>query len=233
MKKSFGLYAIGWLAALGLFNVITFVTPNEIHGVSKFDGLFWVAYALITIVFIGQLVCAYFAFRADSLRKTFYNISLIRVSLSALIAILVVGGLCMAVIQIPTWVGIIACCILLAVNIIAIVRTAAAIQAVSDVDTKVKSKTLFIKLLTAQAQALMARAGDEPLQETARTVYEAIRYSDPMSDPALAAVEDKISCAFRDFSAAVETGSAEVAQASSKTLLALIGERNATCKILK
>lgn len=34
MKKTFGSYIIGWLAALGLFNVVTFVTPNEIDGVA-------------------------------------------------------------------------------------------------------------------------------------------------------------------------------------------------------
>lgn len=233
MKKTFGAYIIGWFAALGLFNVITFVTPNEINGVSKFDTLFWVAYAFITLFFIGQLACAYFAFHADSLQKTFYNISLYKISVSALSSILVVGGLCMAVIQIPEWIGIIACSLVLAINIIAVVQATIAISAVSDIDKKIKIKTLYIKMLTAEAQALMAKTDDEQMLAIVQKVFEAIRYSDPVSDSALCAVEDKISDTFKEFSAAVEANNIEAAQSSSKTLLSLIRERNMRCKILK
>ena len=35
MKKSFGIYSIVWAICLAVFNVITFVTPNEIGGVRK------------------------------------------------------------------------------------------------------------------------------------------------------------------------------------------------------
>lgn len=233
MKKTFGSYFIGWLAALGLFNVVTFVTPNEFDGVSKFDSLFWVGYAFITLFFVGQLACAYFVFNAGSLQKTFYNGSLLGISRTALISILVVGGVCMAVIPIPEWIGIIACCAVLAINIIAVTKATTAITAVSEVDKKIKTKTLFIKMLTAEAQALMAKTDDEQMREIARKVFEAVRYSDPMSDSALCSVEDKISDAFKEFSAAVETNNIETAQTFSKALLSLIGERNAKCKILK
>ncbi len=232
MKKTFGLYFIGWLAALGLFNVITFVTPNEINGIGKFDTLFWVAYAFITLSFIGQLICA-FVFRADSLQKAFYNISLFRISIFALIAICVIGGVCMAVVQIPDWIGIILCSIVLTINIIAVVKAMIAIGAVSEVDKKIKAKTLFIKTLTVEAQTLMAKTEDEQLLGMAKKVFEAIRYSDPMSNSALCAVEDRISDTFNEFSAAIEKNSIEAAQTSSKTLLSLIGERNAKCKSLK
>ena len=179
MKKSFGAYIVGWLAAFGLFNVITFVTPNEIGGVSKFDTLFWISYAFISLFFIGQLACAYFVFRAGSLQKTFYNISLLKISVSALIAILIVGGLCMAVIQIPEWIGIIACSIVLAISIISVVKATVAISAVTEIDKKIKTKTMFIKMLTADAQVLLTKAEDEQVMALAKKVYEAIRYSDP------------------------------------------------------
>lgn len=233
MKKNIGAYMIGWLAALGLFHVVTFVTPNEIGGVSKFDTLFWVAYAFIIVFFIGQLVCTYFAFRADSLQKTFYHIPLFRISISALVAILVVGGLCMAVIQIPEWIGIIACSLVLTIYIMAVAKATIAIGTVSEIDKKIKVNTAFIRMLTADAQALMAKAQDEQLQNVTKKVYEAVRYSDPVSDPALCAVEDKITDKFKDFSAAVEARSMETAKTASEDLLSLISERNAKCKILK
>ena len=59
MKKSFGIYSIIWAIYLALFNVVVFVTPNEIGGVSKFGGSFWVGYIFITVAFAVQLICAF------------------------------------------------------------------------------------------------------------------------------------------------------------------------------
>ena len=233
MKKSFGSYFAGWLAVLALFNVITFVTPHEIGGVSKFTTLFWIGYAFITLFFIGQLVCAYFVISSGSMQKNFYNIPLFSISIIALISMLVIGGLCMAIPAIPTWVGIILCFIVLVINVLSVVKATVAISAVNQVDKNIKTKTLFIKMLTVDAQVLTTKASDETILTLTKKVYEAVRYSDPMSDDALTSVEDRISDKFRDFSAAVEGNNAETAEACSKELLSLISERNAKCKILK
>ena len=233
MKKSFVAYLIGWLAGLGLFNVVTFVTPNEVDGVSKFDGLFWVAYVFITLTFIAQLVAVYLTTRADSLQKTFYNLSLLQVSVASLVVNVLAGGLCMAIVKIPSWIGIIVCCLVLAVTIWSYVKAVVAIDTVAAVDKKIKVKTMFIKLLTADAESLKATAEGDALKVLANKVYEAVRYSDPMSDEALADVENRISEAFALFADAVKGGKQDEAADGAKKLCDLISERNAKCKILK
>ncbi len=231
--KKFGLYSLGWLAVLGLFNVITFVTPSEVGGISKFDTLFWIGYAFITLTFIGQLACSFFIFRDDSQKKAFYNLSLYKISITCLILSLIVGGICMAIIPIPEWIGIIACCIFLVINILSVGKAAVAVEAVSEIDRKIKVKTLFIKMLTAEAEALEKSTTDAELAPIAHKVYEAIRYSDPMSDEALASVEDKISEQFSVVSEAIAGGNAAAAEAGAAQLQKLLNERNAKCKILK
>ena len=57
-------------------------------GASKFVGAFWTGYIFITLAFIGQLVCSYFALKAESLQKMFYNIPLITISYTGLIVML-------------------------------------------------------------------------------------------------------------------------------------------------
>jgi len=74
MKKSFKIYSLIWVICLAVLNVITFVTPNEIGGVSKYSSSFWVGYIFITIAFVGQLACAFVAFKAENLKKFFYSI---------------------------------------------------------------------------------------------------------------------------------------------------------------
>ena len=90
MKKKFGLYSIVWLLCLAVFNVIAFVTPNKIGELSKFSGSFWIGYIFITVAFLGQLVCAFFAFRAKDLKKFFYRLPLISVSYGGLVAMIIV-----------------------------------------------------------------------------------------------------------------------------------------------
>ena len=80
MKKSFKTYAIAWAVMFVFFNVICFVTPNETEEYIKFGGAFWSGYAFIVIAFIGQLLCAYKAFKAENITKFFYNLPIITIS---------------------------------------------------------------------------------------------------------------------------------------------------------
>ena len=145
MKKTFTFYAIIWILLLAVFNVICFVTPNEMFGFEKIDSTFWVAYAFITAAFVGQLVCAYIAFKAENLKKLFYNLPLISVSYTGLIVMLVVGAATMLIPYVPNWVGSIVCFIVLAFTAIAVVKAKGVSDVVSKIDEKVKVNTAFIK----------------------------------------------------------------------------------------
>ena len=232
MNRKFKYYALIWAVLLALFNVICFVTPDEAAGWNKFAGAFWVGYAFITIAFIGQLVCAYVALSTDDATKLFYNIPLIRISYSGLILTLIFGGLCMAIPGLPNWVGIVVCFTVLAFTVIAVIKASAAAEAVENIDKKVKVQTFFIKSLTVDAESLLSRAGTAEAKESCKKVFEALRYSDPMSSDLLAGMESQITLKFNEFSKAV-TGDAENVGQLADELVILIGERNKKCKLLK
>ena len=233
MKKTFSYYSICWLITLAVFNVITFVTPNEIAGVSKFTGAFWTGYIFITLAFIGQLGCAYKAFKAENLKKLFYNIPLISISYTGLAVMLVAGIICMAIPIIPYWIGVIVCVLVFAFSAIRVIKASVVADIVSEIDEKVKVKTQFIKLLTADAEHLMSSSKIAELKAEAKKVYEAIRYSDPMTNDALADVEEQIQSEFKFFSQAIKSEDLELAQSVSEGLLSLIDSRNKKCKVLK
>lgn len=233
MKKTFKFYSLCWLISLALFNVITFVTPNEMAGMSKFGGAFWVGYIFITIAFVGQLACAFFAFRPNSLQKVFYNIPLISISYSGLVIMLIAGTACMAIPNLPNWIGIIICFAILAFNAIAVIKAAFAANVVSEIDNKIKTQTQFIKLLTADAEHLVSNCKTAELKTEAKKVYEAIRYSDPMSNGALSDVEVQIQSEFAFFAQAVKSEDLELAKSVGEGLLTLINSRNKKCKTLK
>lgn len=226
MKKSFAPYLIGWLAALGLFNLIAFIVPS----VNKYDTLFWISYSLITLAFIGNLGCAYYV--AASKGKRFYNIPILHACVGALVALLIVGAV-FGLIPVPLWIGVIICFAILALNIIAVAKAVFVANTVSHVDEQVKTQTFFIKALTVDAQTLMNKTAGTDMAVLTGKVYETVRYSDPMSNPALSNLEGRIFQEFSGFSAAVDSGNAAAAQEQLVQLIALLEERNQKCKLLK
>lgn len=232
MKKGFKFYAVVWCVLLALFNVIAFVSVGW-KDQEKYTDSFWIGYVFITVMFVGQLACAFFAFKADSAQKMFYRVSLLRTSYAGLIASFVVGGLCMLISSLYYWVGVIVCAIILAANILSVVKASAAISEVERIDKKIKVQTFFIKSLTVDAETLMASAKSDEAKEECRKVYEAVRYSDPMSDDALSAVEGQITFRFSALSEAVEADDIDAVKAVAKEVIVLIGNRNSKCKLLK
>ena len=232
MKNNFKFYAIIWALSLAMFNVIVFVTPAEIAGVSKFTGSFWIAYTFITLAFLGQLGCAFIAFKGDA-KKLFYNIPLISISYTGLGVMLIVGTIFMAIPVLPNWLAIIACFIALAVNVIAVIKASAAINVVTDIDKKIKTKTFFIKSLTIDVETVVAKATTTELKTIAKKVCDEIRYSDPMSDDALASVESQITIKFEEFADAVGQNDVERTQKLANEVIVLLKNRNNKCKFLK
>ena len=232
MKKVFKTYSVAWAVLLALFNIISFVSVGWV-GIPKYTPSFWIGYVFITLSFIGQIVCAYFALKDDDIKKTFYNVSLISTSYTGLILSFVFGGLCMIISPLPYWVGIILCAIVLAINIIAVIKASTTVDIVSKIDDKVKTKTFFIKSLTVDAVSLIARAKNENIKAECKKVYEAVRYSDPMSNDALVSIEGDITIKFSKLSEAVISEDSVTVAMLADEIIILLGDRNKKCKLLK
>lgn len=233
MKKGFKQYALAWAILFALFQIVCFATPGKIAGVSKFSLSFWVGYVFISLAFAGQLGCTFMAFRAENIQKLFYNIPLITISYSGLIAMLVCGSAVMALPVLPYWMGVIACALVLAFTAVAVVKASATADIVGGIDEKVRTQTAFIKMLTADAEILTTRTKSDTMRKECKKVYEVIRYADPMSHAALEEIESRIAAQFAAFSDAVKTDDLQVMQSAGEELILLVEERNGKCKALK
>ena len=68
MKKGFIKYSIIWLFALGVFNAVAFLLPNELN------TSFWIGYGAISAAFVLQLISTAVFFNKDLLQKRLGNI---------------------------------------------------------------------------------------------------------------------------------------------------------------
>ena len=232
MKKSIKFYAPCWAIARAVFNVITFAVPITVN-VNKFTPSFWIGYAFITLIFIAQLVCSIVFFKQDSKEKRFLNIPVISLSYTALLVSIIVGAVAMVVPLIPYWVGIILDVLIVAFYAIAIISSKAAADTIENIDKKVKAQTFFIKSLAVDAESLLNQSKSDETKAIAKKVYEAIRYSDPMSNEALSPVEAQITIKFNEFSNAVIEDNKSLAEPIGNELIILVNDRNKKCRLSK
>ena len=234
MKKNFKYFGITWIVGFVLFNAITFLIPNKVLGITRFDKpIFWITYALIILSFIAQLITAYKFIKDDDKGKTFLHIPLLRTGYLAVVVSLVVGVVFMVLPVLPAWIGAIVCLLVAGYFIIACVKASAVANVVADIDTKVKTKTSFIRMAIVDAENIMARATTSEIKVETKKVYEALRYSDPMSTVELGDIEREIDNGLKELKQAVVSNDTEKVKNVVINLLLSIKERNSKCKLLK
>ena len=232
MKKLFRFYSLIWLVMIVCFNLLVFLPPVWTTA-EKYTPSFWIGYAFITFAFLLNLAFAYVALTAKSAQKLFYNIPLIKISYASLITSFIVGGVFMLIPAVPHWVAITVCAGVLAFYAIALIKASAAINVIDEIDSRVKSQTSFVKNLTFETENLVSKAQNVEIKAICKKIFEAVRYSDPMSQDSLSELEAKIIVQFDDFKSAVEKNKEQEVNFSSSELLILLEERNRMCKLLK
>ena len=243
-KRSIIYYAICWFLSYVLFNALTFISPAEIKTINdevfnKYKdapqcAAFWVPYVIITIAFFMQLISAVLVLLLDKKDKKAINIPVFVVSIVGLACIVFSGSVCMAIsYNVAQWLGLALCVTIFILTLIATVVAKAFGDRVGAYDKEIKKTTQFIKLITASAAVTSEKAQDEEMKAICKSVYEAFRYSDPVSDSDLGDLEDKISGSYEEFDKAVTENNKDTAKEVSNALLILIKERNEKCKALR
>lgn len=231
MKKYFKQYSISWVVMFVLFNIVAFVYPNSskiqnVLGISKYDSSFWLGYVTIVVAFIGQFLCTYKIFKVNSLDKLFYKLPVLNYSYVCLVATTIVGLLIMVVKAIPGWAGVILCAVVLGISIIILSKANASGDIAIEVGEKIKRQTSSMKELTSEAERLLRSAETDEQKKVLKSLYEALRYSDPMSCEKTA-----------EFEALIGEGLKCLGKEYSKDkvleIVALVEDRNRVCKSAK
>ena len=215
MKKGFIKYSLLWLVALGIFNAVAFLMPNELN------STFWIGYGAVSAAFVLQLLSTAIFFNKDLLQKRLGKMPVPVFCMTDLIVLLAVSaafavtGMTLIVIASYVVVGV-----QYIANIVVIVASG-----------KSGAATGFIPELKKNTADLAKKAENDEIKVLADEVAKAAASADTRSDAALAGVENKILGEMEKFSAAVEASDLEGAQASTKQLLSFIKERNTKCRL--
>lgn len=222
MRKNKGMAYALLVIAFVLFNVIAFAVPT-----AK-TATFWIAYAFTCIAFALQIAIWKFAFEgADTLKSKFLGVSLISVGTTYLIIQLIAFAVFMALPLVASWIAVVVCALILGISAICLIGTEFGREEINRVEEKVEKKVFYIKALQVDVEMLASTETDSDTKTALTKLAEKIRFSDPMSNDALADLEAEISAKVKELK--TTENKAEVIT----VLDLLITERNKKVKLLK
>ena len=229
ITKNKGMYFIAVFIILIIYNVIAFVIPFN-RG-----GGFWTGYGFSMLALLLTAGVIFYAFDREGLKSKFFGIPLISVVWRYLFVQLILGILQMVLdfIPIPYQYMVALNAIFLGVCLLGLLIVEASKDEIVRIDEKIKEKVFYIKSLQVDIDNLMGKASDNSIKKALKDLSETIRYSDPMSSPQLAVIENKIESKVAVLTETVEAENFNNATAICNELQQLFAERNRKCKILK
>ncbi len=211
-----------------LFNVIVFMLPVE-H-----SEAFWAAYGFATLAFLLQILFFELSFgKAKSLKNIFFGypiayLGTLYLTIQVLFsAVVILSG------ALEYQTTIIVSTIILAFTLILLVAAYFAREEITSTEEKVLDKRRYIEKLHSDIEILQAKASEPEAKLVFKKLAETVRFSDPMSAPELAGLENEIEAKTSTLQGInLETGLAEIKQISAE-ITELLNERNSKTKFLK
>lgn len=219
-NKKLGYGVLGIL--LVLLSVIAFAIPTEK------TRTFWIAYVFTIVAFVAQIAIWKTAFsREDTLKSKFFGFPVVHIGLVYLAVQIVVFAVFTAVPALPAWSAIAACTPILGLSALCMITGEAGRNEIERVEAKTQKKVFFIKELQTDVELLAGKEKNTEIKTALQQLAETIRFSDPMSNDALAEIEETIAGKV-----------AELQTASNKMVIiqeldSLLTERNTKCKLRK
>lgn len=183
-------YSICWVAFTVLFNIVCFVTPEELFGFDKFGGSFWTGYAFTMIFMVIHYVFIYKLTNSNN-NMTVNNTLMVMSYLEAALMV-TVSIACMLIPDLPNWSSIVVCSFVLALSIIFTITTNTVTSKTVKSYEAMNEKTKAKRELTAKAELLMKKARGTDKEELAKRIYEEIRYGNQILNENKYVYDEKI-----------------------------------------
>lgn len=231
MEREFKLYRKCWIASVFFYSLVMFIkkSPIESFGFNMITGVF-----LLTV--LGLMMQAIFmtsAYKKGKLNSVFYRLPMVRIGMTGLFGMGIITILIGLIPNFPLWFGAVIC-LIFAIGI-ALASSLAEKNAsyLESVDEKIKDQTEFIQSMTIASESLMKRVQSEKIKKECKKVYEAFRYSDPMSTELILDEEERIREQFSKFVSSVKNEDLNLIKETSVEIQRLLEARNKRLRYMK
>lgn len=226
-KRTGTMFGLIYLIAFVLFNLIVFLAI-PVRG-----DLFWLSYIFMTLAFLVQMGSLFFAFQSLDVESAFFGIPLASLSLYYFFAAIFAGAVFMLFPMAPFALALIVQAVILGVYAIVAILSVMGRDAAQDANDHVKEHVTALRTIQVDVDMLCAAAQDPGLKAALKKLCDTVRYSDPMSTPAVADVENEIRQAVSELRILCENDQTEGAVLACRQLEMLFLRRNQLLKASK
>lgn len=228
-NKTKNTVAIGliYVILLGVFNLLVFTISKSRNDV------FWLSYGFMTFAFVVQIISMFLSFKSADVETAFFGIPLASFSVFYLCAELVIGALFMIFQMASFTLALVIQVIVLAVFLIIAIISLLARDTVQQIGDNVKEHVSNLKSILVDIEMLMDGCTDPELKADLRKLSETVKYSDPISNEAVADVEQRIMRKISELRINIDDNQIADAKQSCADLERLYVERNKKLAISK
>lgn len=210
------------------YHVLAFAIPFA-H-----TGMFWLAYGFTLVAIGAQGYILYTAFRGGNAKSKFYGFPIARVGayyLAAQLVLAFAGMACAAFC--PVWVGVIVYALVLVAAAVGVLATETVRDEIQKQDAVLKADVSAMRNMQSLACHLAGQCEDGEVKKALQALSDKLRYSDPVSSPAIADAEADLSACLSELQQTVVDGDKESTLTLCRRAEAALAERNRLCKLNK
>ena len=225
MKKDTIRSILAAAIVLAVYNLVAFVVPFA-H-----TAAFWVSYGFSFPAFAVVAISFYIAFlKNPDAKSRFYGFPVARIGLIYGIAQIVVSLVVMALAAIvPWWIPTLIYAVGLGIAALGLIGAEAVVEQIQTQDQTQKEAVSVMRTLQSKVSQLAAQSEDAGIRARA----EEFRYSDPVSNEAIAAAEADLAAIVDELQNAFVDGDKEAMDKLCRKAGLLLAERNRQCKLNK
>ena len=230
MNKSFKIYPlIVFVAILAAINVIYYLAP-----IPKVTASPWIAYGFTMFSVLFTCGVLYFSFfKSEPVKSKAYGFPVFRCAqIYMIFQVIFFAVVCLFSTTIPEWITLIVCILALIFALIGVLSAETARTIINNQEQRDAVATSQNTYFRLDAAAILNKCTDPAVRPELEKLADDIRYSDPVSTPALNDVESYIYNQMRVLDAQVNSGS-ETALTLIADIRRAIADRNQRCKMLK
>ena len=225
MKKETIRWGIGLGVLLVLYILVAFLIPF-VH-----TATFWVSFVFTLIAFAVVAASMYIAFvKNPDAKSRFYGFPIAKIGAIYGLVQLVAGFIFMALAAYaPVWAAVLVYAIALGAVVIGLISAEAVVSEIHAQDNKLKKDVSLMRSLQSKVNQIAAQFENADVKALA----DEFRYSDPVSNDAIADAEADLAAAVDELQSAYVDGDSEAVAKLCRKASALLAERNRLCKLNK
>lgn len=215
---------------LAAYCAVAFLIPFE-----RDNAVFWVSFVFTLVALAAQVYVVYTAFGGDQDAKSrFYGFPIARVGFVYLIAQVVLSIVFMALAgNVRLWLPLLLYIVLAGTAALGFIATDVTRDEIQRQDADLKANVSAMRSIQSKASALLGVTQDAETRKAVEKLSDALRYSDPVSSPAISEIESDLAACVDELQKAVVDGDKASALALAEKAGNILIERNRQCKLNK